>query len=217
MRSGGIVLLIFFASFLAARAQFTPPSDVTGVPAKSWTSIEFGPDGRLYALNMDGDIYAFKIERTAAGQYRVISTEVINLLKRIPNHHDNGNLFTNGQIRRLATGLYVEGTAASPVLYGGSSDYRMGGPEGDMNLDTNSGIVSRLSWKHSATPAATNTADFTDEQLWDKIDLVRGLPRSEENHMINGMQLTTIRDKPYLILAVGGFTNAGGHHVISPK
>src|SRR5690606_20684174 len=41
------------------------------------------------------------------------------------------------------------------------------------------------------------------------IDLVRGLPRSEENHSTNGMQLVTIKGKPYLLAASGGFTNAG--------
>jgi uncharacterized protein (DUF736 family) len=201
------LLLLFICG--AALAQFTPPTDLAGISAKAWTSIEFGPDGRLYALNIDGDIYVFKIERTAPGNYKATSTEFINLVKKIPNHHDDGSLFTTGQVKRLATGMFVAGTAERPVLYIGSSDYRMGGPEGDMNLDTNSGIISRLSWKHSSSPATTNTANFTDEQLWEKVDLVRGLPRSEENHMTNGMQVTSINGKPYLLIAVGGFTNAG--------
>ena len=68
----------------------------------------------------------------------------------------------------------------------------MGGPDGDTNLDTNSGILSRISWNGSA---------------WVKIDLVRGLPRSEENHATNGMQLDPQTN--ILFLAVGGLTNAG--------
>src|SRR5690606_9972326 len=41
------------------------------------------------------------------------------------------------------------------------------------------------------------------------IDLVRGLPRSEENHSTNGLQLVEIQGKPYLLVASGGLTNAG--------
>ena len=62
------------------------------------------------------------------------------------------------------------------MLYVSSSDPRIGaGPNlGDTNLDTNSGVISRL----TRTP-----------QGWEKVDLVRGLPRSEENHATNGMHL----------------------------
>ncbi|RAJ90683.1 putative secreted protein (Por secretion system target), partial [Larkinella arboricola] len=81
-------------------------------------------------------------------------------------------------------------TATNPILYVSSSDSRMGGPEGDLNLDTNSGIVSKL----TKTPTG-----------WQKVDLVRGLPRSEENHATNGLQL----DGNKLYLVVGGHTNAG--------
>ena len=57
-----------------------------------------------------------------------------------------------------------------------SLDPRIGaGPSGtDTNLDTNSGIVSRLTWNGSA---------------WDKLDVVRGLPRSKRDHASNGMFL----------------------------
>ncbi|WP_211325354.1 putative Ig domain-containing protein, partial [Larkinella arboricola] len=91
---------------------------------------------------------------------------------------------------RQVTGLLVTGTATNPILYVSSSDSRMGGPEGDLNLDTNSGIVSKL----TKTPTG-----------WQKVDLVRGLPRSEENHATNGLQL----DGNKLYLVVGGHTNAG--------
>ena len=63
---------------------------------------------------------------------------------------------------------------------------------GDLNLDTNSGIVSRLTWNGSS---------------WDKVDLVRGLPRSEENHAVNGLHLDKTTN--ILYLAIGGHTNTG--------
>jgi hypothetical protein len=92
-----------------------------------------------------------------------------------------------------ATGLVVTGTSAQPVLYVSSSDPRYGGgTRGDLNLDTNSGMVSRLTWN-----AATST--------WVKKDLVRGLPRSEENHAVNGMVLDKASNTLYL--TVGGHTN----------
>ena len=42
---------------------------------------------------------------------------------------------------------------------------------------------------------------------WSKQDLVRGLPRSEENHIGNGMQLSA--DGNTLYIAMGGHTNMG--------
>ena len=42
---------------------------------------------------------------------------------------------------------------------------------------------------------------------WAKMDLVRGLPRSEENHSTNGLQLDVQNNT--LFVAVGGLTNAG--------
>jgi hypothetical protein len=60
----------------------------------------------------------------------------------------------------------VTGTAANPTIYVGSSDPRIGagGSGEDLNLDTNSGMISKLTKGSSG---------------WVKQDLVRGLPRSE--------------------------------------
>lgn len=95
---------------------------------------------------------------------------------------------------RLVTGFLAAGTATNPVLYVVSSDPRIGaGPDGnDLNLDTNSGILTRLTWNGMA---------------WERLDLVCGLPRSEENHGPNGMQLDP--SGTLLYLNVGGQTNAG--------
>ncbi len=89
--------------------------------------------------------------------------------------------------------MQVVGSAASPVIYVSSSDPRYGGgPRGDVNLDTNSGIVSRLTLSSGS---------------WQKLDLVRGLPRSEENHSINGITIDAATNTLYL--AAGGNTNMG--------
>ncbi len=87
------------------------------------------------------------------------------------------------------------GTAEVPVLYVSSSDSRIGGYlKGDSNLDTNSGILSRLTWTGSS---------------WDKVDLVRGLPRCEENHSTNGMDIFERNGITYLLLQQGGNANKG--------
>ncbi|PZX10151.1 hypothetical protein LX81_04294, partial [Palleronia aestuarii] len=177
---------------------------LTGIPNKSYTSLEFGPDGRLYASHRFGEIYAFEIEQQLDDEgnivgYAATDVELINLIKSIPNHNDDGTLNSNIGSRQV-TGIVTAGTAENPVIYVGSSDPREGGGSGggagDTGLDTNSGIISRLTWNGSS---------------WEKLDLVRGLPRSEENHSTNGLALTTDPDtgNKILLVAQGGHTNAG--------
>ncbi len=101
---------------------------------------------------------------------------------------------------RLVTGFLVTGTPDRPVLYVSSSDPRIGaGIAGkEVDLDTNSGVISRLSRKGSD---------------WHRLDLVRGLPRSEENHATNGLALDAASKT--LFVAQGSNTNAGApsHHL----
>ncbi|WP_265991427.1 putative Ig domain-containing protein [Larkinella insperata] len=156
---------------------------------KNPTSLQFGPDGKLYVAQQNGLIKVLTIVKNAPNDYAIASQETISLINTIPNHNDDGSLAPAVTTRQV-TGLLVSGTASSPILYVSSSDSRIGGPEGDLNLDTNSGIVSKL----TKTPTG-----------WVKVDLVRGLPRSEENHATNGLQLDGTR----LYLVVGGHTNAG--------
>lgn len=100
----------------------------------------------------------------------------------------------NVATERLVTGILVTGTPAAPLVYVTSSDPRIGGgPTGlDDGTDTNSGIVSRL----------TRT-----ESGWRRLDLVRGLPRSRENHATNGLALDP--QTGVLYVAQGGNTNMG--------
>ncbi len=157
------------------------------------TSLQFGPDGNLYVSGRDGEIYQYTVNRNGKNNYTTTKQDTIDLIKNITNHDDDGDT-NNGVDGRLVTGLLVVGTANNPVIYVASGDPRMGaGPSGnDTNLDTNSVILSRL------TKNGNN---------WNKVDLVRGLPRSEENHQGNGMQLSA--DGKTLYLALGGNTNMG--------
>ena len=189
------VLLTF--AFLSvtgtAYAQYNfAPSSLSGGTILNPTSLQFGPDGRLYVAQQNGIIKVFTVKRNGSNSYTVTATETINLINLIPNHNDDGTLNAAVTTRQV-TGILVKGTASNPIIYVTSSDSRIGGSSsGDVNLDTNSGIISLLSWNGAA---------------WTKMDLVRGLPRSEENHSNNGLQLDAQNN--ILFVAVGGLTNAG--------
>ncbi len=187
-----ILFSLLFANHALAQISFTS-SNLSGESLVTPTSLQFGPDGRLYVSQQDGTIFAYTVVKNGANSYSVTNTETILLVKQIPNHNDNGAL-NNAINTRQVTGILVTGTAANPVIYVSSSDPRIGGNTSgtDTNLDTNSGIVSRLT-KNGAS--------------WTKVDLVRGLPRSEENHSSNGMQLDAVNN--ILYLAQGGHTNTG--------
>ncbi|MEL6385005.1 MAG: hypothetical protein AAFQ89_21590, partial [Cyanobacteria bacterium J06626_18] len=167
------------------------------------TSLQFGPDGRLYVAELNGTINAFTVE-LQNGEYVVTAQEKLVLpggdevVKSIQNHNDDGTVVNPGDpgasnniSDRLVTGIIVTGTATNPVLYVSSADPRRAEEE-DRNLDTNSGVVSRVTW--------TGTE-------WEVVDIIRGLPRSEENHSLNGMELSPDGSKLYL--SVGGNTNNG--------
>ena len=168
---------------------FTPP--VNG------TSLKFGPDGRLYLAELNGQIKIYTIQKSGQNTYQVIAAEVLVDIQNIPNHDDIGTPAWDGRSDRQSTGITTAGTSTNPIIYISSSDPKWGGPTssgGDRVLDTNSGIISRLTWTGST---------------WEVVDLVRGLPRSEENHSTNGLEYTLINGKPFLLVCSGGNTNAG--------
>ena len=152
------------------------------------TSIQFGPDGRLYAAQLDGTINAFTLGFDN-GQFFVTDNETITAVRDIQNHNDDGSL-SNLNTRQV-TGLVVTGTADQPVLYVSSSDPRVAF-NGEVNLDTNSGTITRLTRSGNGFQA---------------VDIIRGLPRSEENHSINGLTLSP--DGNSLFVSIGGNTNNG--------
>jgi len=172
--------------------------NVSGVTVNQVTSLQFGPDGKLYYSEMNGPIQVLDVKRNGKNNYSATHVETINLVRDVDNYNDDGSK-NNNLNKRLVTGLLLAGTAANPNIYVTSSDPRQGGgppqpnhgPNGnDTNLDTNSGIVHKLTKSGGA---------------WKRQDIVRGLPRSEENHVPNGMMLKGNK----LLVMTGGHTNQG--------
>jgi len=200
-----LFVVLLFGSLTLAGAQVYGQTisfsagDLQGVSLQNPTSLQFGPDGRLYVAQQNGLILVLTVERTGPATYQVVNQETITLIKNIPNHNDDGTLVSVSN--RQVTGILVTGTADNPVLYVTSSDPRIGAGGGgsDWNLDTNSGMLSRLTW--------VGTGRDDPAGYWDKVDLVRGLPHSEENHAPNGMAYDPVTNTLYI--AVGGHTNAG--------
>src|SRR5688572_56892 len=145
-----VVILVLFGFALNSQAQsgisFTT-SKLTGATLDYPTTLAFGRDNRLYVTQQDGTIFAYTVQKNGPNNYSVSNTETISLIKNIPNHNDKGVFqdFGSGSRRQL-TGIVATGTAANPVLYICSSDFRIGGGGelGDVGLDTNSGMISKL-------------------------------------------------------------------------
>ncbi len=154
------------------------------------TALAFGPNGHLYVTEMNGLIHEYTVTRNGKNNYTANKVDTINVVAQTQNHNDDGSTIPTKQ--RLLTGILAVGTAANPELYMYSADWRQGGgPAGtDTNLDTNSGILHRL---------------VKNGNNWVRQDLVRGLPRSEENHQGNGLVMKDGK----ILLAMGGNTNQG--------
>ena len=193
-----VVGLLLLFGVAPVQGQSFTTSTLQNLNITSPTSLQFGPDGRLYVSQQDGTILAVTVTKNSANDYSATNVETINLIKSIPNWNDDGTLApAEWQGTRQVTGIYVTSNPSDPslpMLYVGSSDPRIGaGTEnGDLGLDTNSGIITRLTYNGST---------------WSAVDLVRGLPRSEENHSTNGLQLDAASNTLYV--AQGGHTNAG--------
>ena len=104
------VMLLFSWGALQAQYNFSS-SGLQGINIYNPTSLDFGPDGRLYVSVQSGEIYAYTIFRNANNNYSVLYVEQIDLVKQIQNHNDNDGSLHN-VIKRQITGITLAGTQA---------------------------------------------------------------------------------------------------------
>ncbi|WP_242015683.1 malectin domain-containing carbohydrate-binding protein, partial [Robertkochia marina] len=194
------LLLLFLSNTILGQTINFGATTLNNISISNPTSLAFGPNNKLYVSEQYGTIWEITIERDLSspgnGTYTALSAIPINIIKEeTPNHNDDGQ--PNSLKKRLIVGLTVVGTPDQPIIYVSSSDSRIGGGNStwnDINLDTNSGIIHRLVWNGNG---------------WNRVDIVRGLPRCEENHATNGMQFVSINGTDYLFVQQGGNTNMG--------
>ncbi len=186
------------------------------------TALDWGPDGRLYVTEVDGGVKVLTIafgdkpdDGVSTAKFYVTAATTVPLVKgAIQNHNDNGaaNAGANRQVTGIdvtqqfdASGNPMKLANGAPMvtMYVTSSDSRIGAGGGgaDIGLDTNSGVITKLVQ--------------TGANSWTAVDIVRGLPRSEENHATNGLEVIQeigpdgklISER--MIVAQGGNANSG--------
>src|SRR5690606_24019833 len=127
---------VFSQSWTQSELNFNGIGNVNG----GVTSLMYGPDNRLYVAEYTGAVKILTIQRNGAGSYVVTNVAILNGIRTMPDHNDDGSPFSS--LNRETLGLTVVGTPTNPVIYVTSSDFRIGageeGGNGDVNLDTNS-------------------------------------------------------------------------------
>lgn len=185
------------------------------------TALSWGPDGRLYVTEVSGAIKVLTIgfgdpdvtDIDFRERFFVQSAIELDDVRLIPNYNDNGTpsatairqvtgIDVTAQFDAEGNPVFFDGKAAT-TIYVSSSDSRVGagGDGADIGLDTNSGVITKLVQ--------------TGPNSWTAIDIVRGLPRSEENHATNGLQVVQTLDaegrlvSERMLVASGGNSNNG--------
>src|SRR5215210_5746486 len=90
-----LVLTTVQALAMAPKARAAEPigfgkSILSGPSKTRASSIQFGPDGRLYVLHQDGTINIYGVVRNGPNNYDVTSTQTVLAVKNIANHNDDG-------------------------------------------------------------------------------------------------------------------------------
>jgi hypothetical protein len=127
------------------------PLGLTGGP----TSLQFGPDARLYVSEQDGTINAITLQRADGGEYRVLDHERIDLIKDIPNHDDDGSKAARwGTLFRLAgkrLGICCAVPLTQPPPASDASPFRPGSPARGRTLFRDANCAAC----HAFAPAAS--------------------------------------------------------------
>ncbi|WP_282154038.1 malectin domain-containing carbohydrate-binding protein, partial [Ruegeria atlantica] len=171
------------------------------------TALDFSKTGNpvLFVAQQDGSIWRLEVERQADGpdadtlpDFVVTNSTLIDEIKTdTQNYDDDGS--ANAMTTRQMTGLITTTDAnGNDVLYVNSSDSRIA-VGNDANLDTNSSQIHKI------------TMDPDTGEVLSNVAIVRGLPRSEENHSVNGFDIAIdpVTGHEMLWVAVGANTNNG--------
>src|SRR5690349_17661861 len=94
-----LLLNLFIASLLVTSCSEKPKysfgsSILKNASLQTPTSLQFGPDGRLYISQQNGIIKIFSIKKNGPNDYAVISTETVDIINKMPNRNDAGVLDT---------------------------------------------------------------------------------------------------------------------------
>ena len=179
------------------------------------TAIAFARSGEpvLFVSQQDGAVWRYVVEKGPDGAFSVTKAHTpsqkapaalrIDAIQKTHNYDDDGSPGPDGE--RQVTGLAVVeetiGGVARDVLYVTSSDHRIGGGS-DADYQ---GIDSNSSQLHKVV------LDQKTGAVIDNVALVRGLPRSAENHSANGVDIGVdpLTGHTVLFLAQGANTNKG--------
>ena len=161
------------------------------------TTLQVGPDGKLYAGQQDffgkgGYIHVLTLD----GQHNVTNVQVLNTIYNTPNVDTDGTPEPTVKGRHLI-GLDFDpsSTPAKPILWVVHSDPRFcfNQSPSTCKVNVDSGMVTRL------------IGPNYDDQA-NRTDFVTGLPRSRENHAPNAVHFGP---DGWLYLSIGSDTNFG--------
>ncbi len=180
-----------------SRRTLLTPGTTGAANFKHPTTLQFGPDGKLYAGQQDffgkgGYIHVLTLDDSR----NVTSVQRIDSIFNTPNVNPDGTPAPTVKGRHLI-GLDFDpaSTPDRPILWAVHSDSRFcfNQSPATCKVNTDSGILTRLVGPNFDDPA--NRTDF-----------VTGLPRSRENHAPNAIHFGP---DGWLYMTIGSNTNYG--------
>jgi glucose/arabinose dehydrogenase len=188
-RNGPGPLVYGFDSFVITHKGTPPPPPQPGEPAFNRstianvafpTSLAWGPDGRLYALEIGGKIHAFKLD----AQKHVVPSKSFTITTL-------GN--------RTAIGLTIDpaSTPSNVILWVSHS--------APCKVTTTGGCTLKDQPGGASTADSSMVSRLRQNNGWKREDIITGLPRSANDHMTNSIHFHNGK----LYIAQGSNTGAG--------
>ena len=182
-------------------------TNLSGNASVNPTGIAFSKTGNptLFVAQQDGTVYRYDVERSPDGpdaddtdEFAATSSLAIEVIQDDTQNFDDDGTVNNTQKRQVTGLATTTDDNGNDVLYVSSSDWRIAVGT-DSGLDTNSGQIHKI------------TLDPVTGAVISNVAILRGLPRSEENHANNGISLAVDPNTgdDIMYVAVGGITNKG--------